>query len=409
MSGLRSQRPTSPARAEHLIAIDRIAPNPDQPRRSFPEDALDDLAASIREKGIIQPLILRADPRRPDGFQIVAGERRWRAAQRAQLHEVPAIVRDLDDTEVLEVAIIENIQRADLNPVEEASELPPADGPIRPHAGTLAEALGKSRSHIANMLRLLNLAPDTLALLRDGKITTGHARALLTAQDPSALARRIVDEGLSVRETERLAKEPPKDKGGAGPKGKGRAAEKDADTRDARERSRRRARHDGQHRPRRRWRSRTPDRALSVFRGTGRTLPPPVHHGRRPGRLRVHHARSAPVRRLRTSRPSAVARRRPSARDRRPSATIPLIKRDFSPGISSSGTPSANLSPIITASARSSSGVTVSRRFSPDPVVSTWPSQPRGDSGVSVATRSSPSVSRPCAPGPIPAQSPERQ
>jgi ParB family transcriptional regulator, chromosome partitioning protein len=222
---------TSPARAEHLIAIDRISPNPDQPRRSFPEDALDDLAASIREKGIIQPLILRADPRRPDGFQIVAGERRWRAAQRAQLHEVPAIVRDLDDTEVLEVAIIENIQRADLNPVEEAASYRQLMDRFGHTQERMAEALGKSRSHIANMLRLLNLAPDTLALLRDGKITTGHARALLTAQDPSALARRIVDEGLSVRETERLAKEPPKDKGGAGPKGKGRAAEKDADTR----------------------------------------------------------------------------------------------------------------------------------------------------------------------------------
>jgi ParB family transcriptional regulator, chromosome partitioning protein len=220
--------PTVAPRAEQVIAIERITPNPDQPRRSFAEDALEDLANSIREKGIIQPLILRVDPRNSQGFQIVAGERRWRAAQRAQLHEVPAIVRDLDDTEVLEIAIIENIQRADLNPVEEATGYRQLMDRFGHTQEKVAEALGKSRSHIANTLRLLNLAPDILVYLRDGRISAGHARALLTADDPAALARRILDEGLSVRETEKLAKAPVQ----TTPKGRtpGPSA-KDADTR----------------------------------------------------------------------------------------------------------------------------------------------------------------------------------
>ena len=219
--------PAAPARAEQVIPIDRIAPNPDQPRRSFAEDALEDLASSIREKGIIQPLILRVNPRDPAGFQIVAGERRWRAAQRAQLHEVPAIVRDLDDTEVLEIAIIENIQRADLNPVEEATAYRQLMDRFGHTQEKLAEALGKSRSHIANTLRLLNLAPEILAWLRDGRLSAGHARALLTADDPMGLARKVVDQGLSVRETERLSKAPKK----SSPKGKAPGAAKDADTR----------------------------------------------------------------------------------------------------------------------------------------------------------------------------------
>jgi ParB family chromosome partitioning protein len=220
--------PAGPARAEQVIPIEKIAPNPDQPRRAFAEDALEDLANSIREKGIIQPLILRVNPRDPAGFQIVAGERRWRAAQRAQLHEVPAIVRELDDTEVLEIAIIENIQRADLNAVEEATAYRQLMDRFGHTQEKLAEALGKSRSHIANTLRLLNLAPEILAYLRDGKISAGHARALLTAEDPMGLARRIVDQGLSVRDAERLAKGPAKTSGKtASP----RISAKDADTR----------------------------------------------------------------------------------------------------------------------------------------------------------------------------------
>ena len=220
--------PAAPARAEQFIPIEKIVPNPDQPRRSFAEDALEDLANSIREKGIIQPLILRVDPRDPSRFQIVAGERRWRAAQRAQLHEVPAIVRELDDTEVLEIAIIENIQRADLNPVEEATGYRQLMDRFGHTQERVAEALGKSRSHIANTLRLLNLAPEILVFLRDGRISAGHARALLTADDPMGLARKIVDQGLSVRETEKLAKEPVK----TSPKGTTpRTSDKDADTR----------------------------------------------------------------------------------------------------------------------------------------------------------------------------------
>ncbi len=199
----------NPRKSEQSIAIDRITPNPDQPRRSFSEDALTDLANSIREKGIIQPLILRVNPRDPQGFEIVAGERRWRAAQRAQLHEVPAIVRDFDDTEVLEVAIIENIQRADLNAVEEASGYRQLMDRFGHTQEKLAEALGKSRSHIANTLRLLSLPDEVLAMLRDGHISAGHARAILTSPDPVALAREVVRKGLSVRQTEKAAKRRP--------------------------------------------------------------------------------------------------------------------------------------------------------------------------------------------------------
>ena len=191
-----------------MIDIARISPNPDQPRRSFPESALQDLTNSIREKGIIQPLILRTNPRDRDGFEIVAGERRWRAAQRAQLHQVPAIVRELDDVEVLELALIENIQRDDLNAIEEARAFRQLMDRFGHTQEKLAEALGKSRSHIANLLRLLNLPGEILELVIDGKLSAGHARALLTADNPLGLAALAVKKGLSVREVERLAKAP---------------------------------------------------------------------------------------------------------------------------------------------------------------------------------------------------------
>ncbi|MGI9395010.1 MAG: ParB/RepB/Spo0J family partition protein, partial [Boseongicola sp.] len=174
-------------KAEILIPVDRISPNPNQPRRQFSEDALNDLTASIRQKGIIQPLILRRDPRDADGYEIVAGERRWRAAQRARLHEVPAIVREFDDTEVLEIAIIENIQRSDLNAAEEAAGYRQLMDRFGHTQEKLAEALGKSRSHIANLLRLLTLPEPVLEFLREGKLSAGHARALVTAQDPIGL------------------------------------------------------------------------------------------------------------------------------------------------------------------------------------------------------------------------------
>ena len=192
-------------RGAREIPIDRITANPDQPRRHFAEEALDELAASIREKGIIQPLILRPDPHQADHYQIVAGERRWRAAQRAQLHDVPAIVRTFDDTEVLEVAIIENIQRADLNAVEEAQGYRQLMDRFDHTQEQLAQAMGKSRSHIANLMRLLTLPDEVLDMLRDGRLSAGHARALITIDDPLSLAQEAVRKSLSVREVEKRA------------------------------------------------------------------------------------------------------------------------------------------------------------------------------------------------------------
>lgn len=182
--------------ADKTVPIERIEPNPDQPRRDFDEDALRDLAASISEKGIIQPLIVRPSPRAENGFEIVAGERRWRAAQLAKLHQVPVIIREFDDTEVLEVAIIENVQRADLNPVEEAAGYSQLMERFGHTQEKLAQALGKSRSHIANLVRLLSLPDDVQRLLRDGKLSSGHARALITADNPSELAQQVVKKGF---------------------------------------------------------------------------------------------------------------------------------------------------------------------------------------------------------------------
>ena len=228
-----AENPGTPAErlkdADRTLPIERIEPNPDQPRRDFEKDLLEDLASSIKEKGIIQPLIVRQNPRRTDHYEIVAGERRWRAAQMAQLHEVPVLVREFDDTEVLEIAIIENIQRADLNPVEEAAGYSQLMERFGHTQEKLATALGKSRSHIANLMRLLNLPSEVQALLRDGSLSAGHARALITADDPIGLARQVVAKGLSVRDTEKLAKSAgSKDVKPA--KNKPVASEKDADT-----------------------------------------------------------------------------------------------------------------------------------------------------------------------------------
>ena len=214
------------AGAERSIPVEHISPNPDQPRRQFDKELLDDLAASIRQSGIIQPLILRTVEGQTNSYQIVAGERRWRAAQIAQLHEVPAIVRDYTDTEVLEIAIVENIQRADLNPVEEAAGYRQLMDRFGHTQEKIAEALGKSRSHIANSLRLLTLPELVQSYLQDGKLTAGHARALVTAENPANLARKIIDRGLSVRETEKLVKTDSSDK----PKPFKKPIKKDADT-----------------------------------------------------------------------------------------------------------------------------------------------------------------------------------
>lgn len=193
-----------PDAAELYVPIEQISPNPDQPRKRFNQSDLDDLAASIKEKGVIQPLIVRA---RSDGsFEIVAGERRWRASQIAKLHTLPVIVRDFTDVEVLEVAIIENIQRADLNSVEEAAGYRQLMDKFGHTQEKMAEALGKSRSHIANLLRLLNLPEPVLEMLRVGELSAGHARALVPADDSLKLAKQIVKGGLSVRATEALVK-----------------------------------------------------------------------------------------------------------------------------------------------------------------------------------------------------------
>lgn len=197
---------SSPKSGQRSIPVDQIEANPEQPRKTFESGALDDLTNSIREKGIIQPLIVRPIEGRIDRFQLVAGERRWRAAQKAQLHEVPVVVRKLSDADVLEIAIIENIQRADLNPVEEALGYKSLQDKFGHTQEVLSKALGKSRSHIANLMRLLNLPEDVLDLLRAQKLSSGHARALVVAENPSILAAKIVAEGLSVRQTEKLVK-----------------------------------------------------------------------------------------------------------------------------------------------------------------------------------------------------------
>ena len=194
------------SRGVRTAPIEMIRPNPGQPRKTFPPAEMDDLANSIREKGVLQPLLVRPDPDNPGGFSIVAGERRWRAAQMAQVHEVPVIVRELSDEETLEIAIIENVQRADLNPVEEAQGYKELIDAFGHSQKDLAKIIGKSRPYIANALRLLNLPDYVQDLLSRGSITAGHARALVTANDPSALARRIVEEGLTVRQAEDLAR-----------------------------------------------------------------------------------------------------------------------------------------------------------------------------------------------------------
>ncbi len=217
-----------PLVAERLVPIERLHPNPNQPRRTFVESELTELANSIAAKGVIQPLIVRPDPDHEGEFEIVAGERRWRASQMAKLHELPVVVRTLSDVEVLEIAIIENIQRADLNAVDEAQGYKQLMDRFGHTQEQVSQALGKSRSHIANILRLLNLPDDVLVYLRDGKLSAGHARALVNTQNPSALAREIIQRNLSVREAEALVR-----KGGSEvqKRPQPKAQRKDADTR----------------------------------------------------------------------------------------------------------------------------------------------------------------------------------
>ena len=196
---------TSPTMAEMLVPIEHVHPNPLQPRKDFEPEALAELADSITARGILQPLIVRRSGE-SERYEIVAGERRWRAAQMAKLHTVPIVVRTLTDQEVLEVAIIENIQRANLNALEEALGYKQLMDTYGHTQDTVSKALSKSRSHIANLLRLLSLPESVQVLVRDGKLSAGHARALITSSDPAAMAAIVIAKGLSVRDTEKLAK-----------------------------------------------------------------------------------------------------------------------------------------------------------------------------------------------------------
>ena len=192
-------------RIPHEVPVEQLTPNPGQPRHRFNDEEIEGLADSIREHGIIQPIIVRRKLEGSDRYEIVAGERRWRAAQRAQLHQVPIIIRDLDDTELLEVALVENVQREDLSPIEEAGAYQRLIDDFGHTQNALAKIVGKSRSHVANMLRLLGLPDSVKAMLEDGTITAGHGRAILVADDPEALAKIVLKEELSVRETEQRA------------------------------------------------------------------------------------------------------------------------------------------------------------------------------------------------------------
>ncbi len=213
---------------QRRLPIEFIRANPRNPRRSFNAGELDDLANSIREKGIVQPIVVRPVEGARDSFEIIAGERRWRAAQKAGLHEVPVVIHEVSDKEALELAIIENVQRADLNAIEEAQGYQQLIDEYGYSQTDLATVIGKSRPHVANTLSLLKLPDSIHGYLRDGKLTAGHARALINVEDPEAIAKRIIDAGLSVREAESLRQ------GGGGAKAKAapRASrQKDADTR----------------------------------------------------------------------------------------------------------------------------------------------------------------------------------
>jgi ParB family transcriptional regulator, chromosome partitioning protein len=196
------------SRGQKKIPIEFLRPNPNNPRKSFEEHSLDELAESIREKGIIQPILVRSKSDVPDIYEIIAGERRWRAGQRAGLHEVPVVVIEASERESLEMAIIENVQREDLNPVDEARGYEQLAAEFGYTQLDLAKIIGKSRSHIANTLRLMKLPESSRKMLEQGVISAGHGRALLASANPDSLAKLIVEGGLSVREAERLAQEP---------------------------------------------------------------------------------------------------------------------------------------------------------------------------------------------------------
>lgn len=199
-----SKQDSSPSAGVREIEVGRIRPNPLQPRKNFDEAAIDELAASIQERGLLQPILVRAVE---GGFEIIAGERRWRAAQKASLHQIPAIVREFDESVTAEIALIENIQRQDLNAIEEAEGYKQLIGRYGHSQDAVGKLVGKSRSHITNLLRLLDLPDNVRQMLMRGDITMGHARAVASAPDPEQLANQIVQGGLSVRQAEQLAKQ----------------------------------------------------------------------------------------------------------------------------------------------------------------------------------------------------------
>jgi len=197
----------APTTGQKRIPVEFIRPSPRNPRSNFDDENLSELADSIREKGVIQPLVVRANPRLPDTYEIIAGERRWRAAQKAGIHEVPVVIIEADDKQALEIAIIENVQRSDLNAIEEALGYEQLANEYTYSQSDLAKIIGKSRSHIANTLRLLKLPEPVRQMLRDGVLSAGHARALLGIDNPESVAKRIVSESLTVRDVEKLAAE----------------------------------------------------------------------------------------------------------------------------------------------------------------------------------------------------------
>ncbi|WP_338721452.1 ParB/RepB/Spo0J family partition protein [Devosia sp. XK-2] len=225
MAAMEGARVTESAGGSKRLPVDFIIANRANPRRTFDAEQLEELTNSIREKGVMSPLLVRPTDD-PNIFELIAGERRWRAAQKAGLHDVPVIVREVDDKEALELAIIENVQRADLNPLEEALGYGQLIEQFDYTQQDLAQVIGKSRSHVANTLRLLRLPEDVRGMVASGTLTAGHARTLITVEDPATLARQIVDKGLSVREAEALSQQRdlPKRKPVAEP------AQRDADT-----------------------------------------------------------------------------------------------------------------------------------------------------------------------------------
>lgn len=195
------------SRGQRRVPVEFLRPSARNPRRNFAEDELEELAASVRERGILQPIIVRSLAGMADAYEIIAGERRWRAAQRAGLHDVPVLLVEADDREALEIAIVENVQRADLNAIEEAAGYERLIAEFSYTQHDLARVIGKSRSHVANTLRLSRLPEPVRRMVSEGSVSAGHARALLSVSEPERMARRIVEEGLSVRDIERVVQD----------------------------------------------------------------------------------------------------------------------------------------------------------------------------------------------------------